>query len=230
MAKSIIAEGKTTNEAIEKGLKELNVSKNKVDIKVIEEKKKTSFFDILTPNVVKVELTIKENVEEEIVPREIREERKYNKEEIEKAKKKTEEFIKDFVKLIDENAEIKVEAGENEVSVTIEGENSNLLIGYRGDALNSLQTILRNIANKGEETNVRVVLDIGNYRDSRRKTLEDLANKLEKTVLRTGKKVTLEPMTPYERKIIHTKLQESTKVKTYSVGEGDRRRLIVEKK
>ena len=73
-------------------------------------------------------------------------------------------------------------------------------------------------------------IDIENYREKRKRTLEELASKIESTVTKTGKKITLEPMTPYERKIIHTKLQDSRTVKTYSVGEGSSRRLVVAKK
>ena len=93
-----------------------------------------------------------------------------------------------------------------------------------------MQVILTNIASKEIEEKVKVILDIANYKDARKKTLEDLAVKLEKTVIKTGKQVTLEPMTSYERKIIHTKLQDSEKVRTYSIGEGDKRRVVIAKK
>ena len=86
------------------------------------------------------------------------------------------------------------------------------------------------IASKNREESVKVILDIGNYKDARKKTLEELARKVEKTVKKTGKSVTLEPMTAYERKILHTELQNSEFVKTYSVGEGDRRRVVIAKK
>lgn len=104
------------------------------------------------------------------------------------------------------------------------------MIGYRGEALNALQIILSTIANKNKDSNVKVILDIGNYKDVRKKTLEDLAEKVAKTVNKTGKTITLEPMTAYERKIIHTKLQENEYVKTHSVGEGDKRRIVIAKK
>ena len=76
----------------------------------------------------------------------------------------------------------------------------------------------------------KVILDIENYKSARKKTLEELSEKIEKTVTKTGKTITLEPMTAYERKIIHTKLQESKTVKTYSIGENDRRRVVIAKK
>ena len=90
--------------------------------------------------------------------------------------------------------------------------------------------MLTTIASKNSDGNIKVILDIGNYKDVRKKTLEELARKVEKTVKKTGKSVTLEPMTAYERKILHTELQNSEFVKTYSIGEGDRRRVVIAKK
>ena len=92
-----------------------------------------------------------------------------------------------------------------------------------------MQVILSTIANKGIENKIRLVLDIENYREKREKTLEELAEKVAKTVLKTNKSVTLEPMSAYERKIIHSKLQENSKIETYSIGEGDNRRVVIAK-
>lgn len=226
MPKTIISEGKTSTEAIEKGLKELNVSKNQVDIKILEEKKK-SFFNILDPHVVKVEITVKE----ENKRREKREEKKpANPQNVKKAEESINKFLGEFLNKISSNIEYKVEETEEYVNVTISGEEASRLIGYRGEALNSLQIILTTIANKGQESGAKVILDIENYKDTRKKTLEELSEKIEKTVTRTGKSITLEPMTAYERKIIHTKLQNSKTVKTYSIGENDRRRVVIAKK
>lgn len=228
MSNSIISEGKTTQEAIEKGLKELGVSKNQAEIKILEEKKK-SFFSILDPHVVKVEITVKEEVN---TKKEIKEvvEKKVDENQLEKAKQNVDNFLKDFLKSISENIEYKITTENDAINVVISGNDSTILIGYRGEALNAMQVILTNIASKEIEEKVKVILDIANYKDARKKTLEDLAVKLEKTVIKTGKQVTLEPMTSYERKIIHTKLQDSEKVRTYSIGEGDKRRVVIAKK
>lgn len=225
MPKSIISEGKTSTEAIEKGLKKLNVSKNQVEVRIIEEKKK-SFFNILDPHVVKVELTLKGDVH----VNENKEKKEASKEDINTAKIDIDNFLKAFLKQISEDITYSIELSENTIHVTISGENSTRLIGYRGEALNSLQVILSTIASKHKDSSVKVILDIGNYKDERKKTLEELAEKLEKTVRKTGKSITLEPMTAYERKIIHTKLQNSDFVKTYSIGENDRRRVVIAKK
>ena len=109
----------------------------------------------------------------------------------------------------------------------INNENLGFLIGYRGETLYAMQNILSSIASKGIENRVRVILDIEGYKEKREKALEDLAEKLEKTVIKTKKSVTLEPMQAYERKIIHTKLQNSEKVETRSIGEEPRRRVVI---
>lgn len=230
MEKSIISEGKTTNEAIEKGLEQLKVSKNMVDIKVLENSEKRSFFSILSPRVVKVQLTIKEE--------------KNHNEHIKKEKKEAElsdkeekividyisKFMTEFLEKTEENAKFNVKISKSTVYVDIESQEIGFLIGYRGETLYAFQNILSAVANKGIEQKVRVILDIEGYKAKREKALEELAEKIEKTVIKTRKSVTLEPMQAYERKIIHTKLQNSEKVETRSIGEEPRRRIVVELK
>lgn len=237
MSKSIISEGKTTTEAVEKGLKELNVSKDKVDIKVLENENKKSFFSILTPRVVKVELTLKENVKkEENNKKEIKEEKQKkeyenNIENINESKNKVEKFLKEWLAKVDENLEFKISIEEYIIKVDIKGKSAGLLIGYHGETLNSMQTILSTIANRNNLNNkIKLIVDIENYREKRNKILEDLAEKVSKTVLKNGKNITLEPMPAYERKIIHSKLQDNSKVETYSIGEGENRRIVIAKK
>ncbi len=226
MEKSIISEGKTTNEAIEKGLKILNVSKNKVDIKVLENEEKRSFFSILTPRIVKVQLTLKD-VEEEhkIVKKEIN----LSQEEQDIAVKNVEEFLKEFLNKLekDEKIEYSIKADKSGVYVNINDKNLGYLIGYRGETLYALQNVLSAIAGKKIENKVRVFLDIESYRAKREKTLEELAEKISKTVIKTKKSITLEPMQAYERKIIHSKLQNNELVTTKSIGEEPRRRVVI---
>lgn len=236
MQNSIISEGKTTTEAIEAGLKKLNISKDKVDIKVLENEDKRSFFSILTPRVVKVELKIKEGVsinnntktkEKEKVNKTIEYDK--NIEEIEIAKKDLDIFLKDFINKISEDLEYDLKIDDYTIIVNINGKSAGNLIGYRGKTLNSLQTILSSVVNKKSSERIRLILDIENYREKREKVLEELAEKVSKTVCKTGKSITLEPMTPYERKIIHSKLQENKEIQTYSIGEADNRRVVIEK-
>ena len=226
MGRTVKAEGKTTTEAIEKGLKELGVSKDKVEVKILEEEKR-SFYSILSPRVVKVELTLKEDNQEKLVKNEkVKEEKKHN-ENIEEIKKAVEEINEYLNKFLKGKETFKTEIKEFDICVDINGENLNYLIGYRGETINSIQTILTAIANKKSTQKIRVYLDIAGYREKRIKTLEDLAEKLARTVERTRKSVTLEPMTAYERKIIHTKLQNNSKVKTFSKGEEPYRKVVI---
>lgn len=224
MEKSIISEGKTTNEAIENGLKQLNVSKDKVEIKVLENEEKRSFFSILAPRVVKVELTLKEEKSKEVRNKK---EIKVTEEEQVKAKQNIEKFLKDFVKKLPEDVKYIINTTDYSINVELNSEKLGFLIGYRGETLYSMQNILTAIAGKGIKNRVRVILDIQGYKQKREKTLEDLAEKVAKTVVKTRKTVKLEPMQAYERKIIHSKLQQNPKVETISVGEEPHRRIVV---
>lgn len=225
MSEGRIFEGKTTNEAIENGLKELGLKKEDVEIKVLESEDKRSFFSILAPRVVKVEIINKKQKREEKVKKD-----KENIENIDfdKAKENVDNFLKDWVKTIpSDNVNYNISQEDVYLKVDIDGGDLNYLIGYRGDVLNNLQFILSSIASKGFEYKVRVILNICGYKEKREKALIELAEKLEKTVVRTKKEITLEPMTAYERKIIHSRLQNSKKVTTTSVGEEPFRRLVI---
>ena len=123
-----------------------------------------------------------------------------------------------------------IHSDEEYIYVEMDGENSGTFIGYRGETLNAMQVILTNIANKHLNTKAHVILNIASYREKRKKALEELADKLSKTVSRTGKQVTLEPMSAYERKIIHNRLQTSDTIKTYSIGEEPYRKVVITKK
>ena len=235
MGKSYVFEGKTTNEAIEKGLNELKVSKNKVDIKVLESEEKRSFFSILTPRVVKVEITLKDDLKEEKIKDD-------KKETIPKKKKENpnvdidmkeivqeiKEFMDDFISKFEKCKLVYVIKEEaDHVYIDINGDDTGFLIGYRGEVLNSLQTIITNIANKKSSGKVKVALNISGYREKREKDLQNLADRIAASVVKTGKSVTLEPMIAYERKIIHLRLQENSKVTTHSIGEEPYRKLVV---
>jgi spoIIIJ-associated protein len=227
MSKVIIAEGKTTNEAIENGLKELNTTKNNVEIKVLEQEKR-SFFDILAPRVVKVELTLKEEIEatpqkKEHIKVEI------SDEELNKIKDNIDNFLKEFLPKIDSSYTYKINIDDSNIIANIDGNDTGTIIGYRGETLNALQVILTSIANKDNNYRVKVYLNIDNYKEKREKALEELAVKVSKTVLRNGKSITLEPMNAYERKIIHSKLQDMKNIKTHSIGEEPNRRIVIEK-
>lgn len=234
MEEKHIYEGKTSTEAIEKGLNELKLSKKDVEIKILEDEEKRSFFSILAPRIVKVELIVKNgnekntenNKKENIIKKE---EKIIDKNELENAQKNIEKFLRELINKIGEkNIEIEVKNDEkNTILVNITGENANFLIGYRGEVLNSLQTLLIAIAGKNLKEKIHVNVDILGYREKRKVVLENLAQRMANNVIKNKKSITLEPMPAYERKIIHTKLQESDKVKTESIGEGERRRVVI---
>ena len=231
--KVYVFEGKTSTEAIEKGLNELKVSKSKVDIKILESEDKRSFFSILTPRVVKVEMRLKENVEE---PKQVEKEAKAENKKVVRSENvdnteainSTKKFLDEFIgKLPSKELSYEITEEGNVIKVDIKGEDTGYLIGYRGEVLNSIQTVLSNVASKSSKEKARVIVNIGGFREKREKDLQNLAVKIAGTVIKTNKSITLEPMSAYERKIIHTKLQENDKVKTFSIGEEPYRKVVV---
>ena len=222
---SIISEGKTTTEAIENGLKQLKASKKDVNIKVLEEEKR-SFFSILAPKVVKVEITLKE---ENVRKSQKREDTEIHlsEEDFKKAEANIKVFLDDFIKGVKEELSYKISLNNGIVEVEMQRKNAGFLIGYRGETLYALQTLITSIANKGVESRVILRLDIENYKEKREKTLENLALRTAQTVMRTGKTITLEPMQAYERKIIHSALQDNKKICTDSTGVEPRRRVVI---
>ena len=227
MPKTIISQGNTTNQAIENGLKELKVSKDRVEIKVLEEEKR-SFFSILAPRVVKVQLTVKEEKEEKKEDKKINKKiEKLSTEEQDSAYQNVDKFMNDLMKNLPENTTYKIEKNDESLKVFIDNKDLGFLIGYRGETLYALQNIISAIASRGLNHRVRVILDIEGYKEKREKTLQDLAEKMAKRVIRTRKSVTLEPMQAYERKVIHSYLQENDKVETRSIGEEPHRRLVI---
>ena len=225
MVKTIISEGKTTNEAIEKGLKELNVSRKMVDIRVLENEDKRSFFSILAPRIVKVEMTLRDNNAEKTTK--IKKDINLSEEEQEKAYKNLEIFLSELKKELPQDTTYSIKKEKSAIYVNIDSKDLGFLIGYRGETLYAFQNILMAVAGKGIENKVRVILDIEGYKAKREKTLEDLADRVARTVIKTRKPVKLEPMQAYERKIIHTRLQENDKVETNSIGEEPHRRIVV---
>lgn len=234
MDEKFVFEGKTSTEAIEKGLKELKVKREDVEINILKDEKR-SFFSILEPRIVKVELIKKDKKEVSSNKTESqsykKEKKEMSKEAIEKAEKNITNFLNKFLKLIsDEELKFNISTDGYYITVEISGNNTNSLIGYRGETLNAMQTLLSSVANKEIDEKVRVILDVSGYKEKRKKVLEELADKISKTVIKTGKRITLEPMPAYERKIIHSRLQNNSKITTDSVGEEPHRKVVIELK
>ena len=138
-----------------------------------------------------------------------------------------ENFLQELKKELPEDTRYSIRKEKDAIYVDLNSPNLGFLIGYRGETLYAMQNILTAVAGKGIDNRVRVILDIEGYKAKREKTLEELAEKVAKTVIKTGKSVKLEPMQAYERKIIHSELQGNSKVETNSIGEEPYRRIVV---
>lgn len=127
-----------------------------------------------------------------------------------------------------ENAEISVEADEEDVRFSINcGEDYGSVIGRRGETLDAIQYLARLVVNRGSENYKRVSINVGNYREKRENTLRSLAHKNAAKVKKYGRNVVLEPMNPYERRIIHTTIQEIEGVTSHSVGSDSDRKVVI---
>ena len=143
--------------------------------------------------------------------------------------KRATEFLKDVLAKmeIDNEVKAKYDASENCLNIEISGEDMGVLIGKRGQTLDSLQYLVSLVVNKGTKEYLRVKVDTENYRERRNKTLENLAKNMAFKVKRTRRSVTLEPMNPYERRVIHSALQNDSYVTTHSEGEEPYRKVVI---
>lgn len=144
-------------------------------------------------------------------------------------KEKVEEFLADVFAAMQIKVDVNIDENQEEKTMNIDlsGEDMGVLIGKRGQTLDSLQYLVSLVVNKGEEDYIRVKVDTENYRQRRRETLENLAKNIAYKVKRTKRPVSLEPMNPYERRIIHSALQNDKYVTTHSEGDEPFRRVVV---
>ena len=182
---------------------------------------------------------VKEAVQAEKKPEPVKEEKpeapkKAAKEEkTEPARPVNTDEVKDFLEKVFAAMDMKVQITitqkpeEHEVSIDLEGDDMGVLIGKRGQTLDSLQYLTSLVVNKGSDDYIRVKVDTENYRERRRATLENLARNIAQKVKRTRKPVSLEPMNPYERRVIHSALQNDKFVCTHSEGEEPYRHVVV---
>lgn len=137
-------------------------------------------------------------------------------------------YLKDIMAAFDRSdVEITATETENGCTINIEGEHLGFIIGRRGDTLDALQYLASLVANRQGEAYYRVTLDVGNYREKRQKALIDLAKRIAGQVVKNHRRSTLEPMSPYERRIIHTAIQEVEGVTSWSVGSEPNRRVVI---
>jgi len=140
----------------------------------------------------------------------------------------TEEFLQTFIRNAGIKATVRCEEKDGgDLAYTLEGEDLGCLIGHHGDVLDSLQYLLSLVTNRHGDDYVRVTIDIENYRSKRENTLKSLAKKTALRVKKTGRNITFEPMSAYERRIIHSQAQEIGGVSTHSIGSGEERRVVM---
>lgn len=195
---------KTTDEAIELALKELKVTRQDVEVEILEQGSR-GLFGLIGAKDATVRVTYKVDYA-----------------------KKAEEFLSFILKKMDVDFEIQSTLNKGILNISISGPKMGRVIGSRGETLDCLQFLTSLHVNKdSEEQHVRVILDVENYRNKRQETLTNLANKLATIVKKTGRKKELEPMNAYERRIIHSALEANTYVETHSVGDEPNRRIVI---
>ena len=141
---------------------------------------------------------------------------------------KAQEFLNKVLSLMNLNASLNVTKDEDVLNIEVSGENMGTVIGRRGETLDALQYLTSIVVNKDKSDYTKISLDAENYRKKRTDALEKLANKVADKVVRNRRNFTLEPMNPFERRVIHSALQGNEKVTTYSVGEEPNRRVVIE--
>ncbi|NLV35396.1 MAG: protein jag, partial [Clostridiaceae bacterium] len=136
-------------------------------------------------------------------------------------------FLQNVFEGMDVDVDIEMEEDEESILLKVSGRDSGIIIGRRGETLDALQYLTSLVVNKRTDEYKRVTVDIENYRQKREETLVRLADRLADRVIRYRRSVTLEPMNPYERRIIHSTLQDNDYVETYSVGEDPNRKVVI---
>ncbi len=204
MNRVIEKSAKTIDGAVELALKELGASRDKVEIEVLNEGKKGLF------GLGSVEATVRVTLHETPVSR-------------------AEDFIKSFLKEVGVDVSLDSTYEDERIDIAISCDEGDVgyIIGRRGDNLDAIQYLAGLMANKGEDNYIRVSLNVGDYREKREETLVRLAKSKAGFVSRSHRSITLEPMNPNERRIIHSTLQEYRNVYTYSTGDEPNRRVVI---
>ena len=214
--------GKTVEDAVEKGLKELGIEREQADIRVLEEGKKKLFGSIKA----RVEIAPLE-VEEVVAETEEKAEETLAFNGKETDGERTVVFLEGLFKLLNITACTELVSEGEKVEINVTAANTTAIIGKHGAMLDAIQTLAGAVANTGREDYKRVVVDCENYRENREATLNKLAGNLADKANRLGKKIKLEPMNPYERRIIHAALSEREDVKTESEGKEPNRYIVI---
>ncbi|ADH61944.1 single-stranded nucleic acid binding R3H domain protein [Thermoanaerobacter mathranii subsp. mathranii str. A3] len=202
--KELIRTGKTVEEAVNLALQEFGVPREMVEVEVLDEGGK-GFLGLISKQAI-VKVILKDVIKES-----------------------AKNFLQQVIEAMKLDVKFDIEENENTIKFNLHGKNVGLLIGHRGETLDSLQYLVNVVASKyrGYDRYRRIILDAENYRKRREEALIRLAKKLAKKVMETKESVELEPMSPNERRIIHMALQDHPYVETYSEGEEPNRRVII---
>ncbi len=207
--------GKTVEEAIRKGLEELKVSREDVKIEVLEEPSNGGVLGILSAKLAKVRLTVDKKISEE---------------QAQKTIEKLKEILDTIFGITGENVDYKIEKIENQINLTITGENMAHLIGYKGKTIEAFQSLLNSMLQREDEEYAKIFVEINDYKKKKEEKLRRLANKMAANCVKFRRPIKLEPMSAYERLIIHRELADRKDVETESIGEEPRRRVVIKRK
>ena len=227
--------GKTVDDAITEACQKFTITSDRLEYEVIEKGTSGIFGFAAKPAVIKARVFDPNAPKEEA---KVEAPKAENKEEVKASatEEKKEAFVpsadpKEFLsKVFDAmniKANIEVSTTAEEMNIEISGDDMGVLIGKRGQTLDSLQYLTSLVVNKGQKEYIRVKVDTENYRERRKETLENLAKNLAYKAKRTKRPVSLEPMNPYERRIIHSALQNDKYVTTHSEGEDPYRKVVI---
>ena len=230
---SIVKKGKSIEEATELALAELNITKDDAVIEVLQESAK-GFLGIGAKDAeVKVTVKTEAEVKEAPVKKEkvsqptVKATRTGGVYSSESPAENAKNFITDILTAMGLDVTVTAELNDDIVNVNLEGENMGVVIGKRGDTLDSIQYLTSLVVNQKSENYIKVSIDTENYREKREEALCALSQRLASKVARTGKKFALEPMNPYERRIIHSNLQANEDVTTFSIGQEPYRKVVI---
>ena len=207
--------GKTTEEAIRKGLEELKVAREDVKIEVLEEPSNGGVLGILSAKLAKVRLTVDKKVSDE---------------QAQKTMDKLKEILDDIFKITGEDVEYNIEKIHNQINLTITGDKMSHLIGYKGKTIEAFQSLLNSMLQREDEEYAKIFVEINDYKKKKEEKLRRLANKMASNCVKFRRPIKLEPMSAYERLIIHRELADRKDVETESIGEEPRRRVVIKRK
>jgi len=236
------ATGKSVEIAIQNGLLECGMKREEVEVKVIEEGglfKKAKVLlvwgeelnqpseegEVQTAEEI-VEEPASDSVEETEQTEEVLVEKKKRVVDTTRLQEKATEFLLGLAKFVDETATVSAEAKENEISFVVTGSNLGKLIGFKGENLHAIQLLLSGLKLRSEGV-VRMYLDINGYKANKNQNIIDLANKVAEQAIKIERNIHLDPMSAYDRRIVHTTLQDRDDVTTESTGEGEKRHVVI---